>query len=508
MVRKRASWLVLVAILVLAGGGYGTYRYVYLPDQEPEQALMTAEVARGDLIISVSGTGVLYPTEGRDLSFETESGDEVAGYVEEVLVAVGDRVKEGDVLARLEDDDLQFEVLKATMDLRSAELDLADVSEAATEAELADAEAALRSAQLALTTARLTYENAQKSSHDADVRDTHIAVQYHAEQTQEMEANGAGDDALAEAWTARQEAEAAFDQALQKAKMEDLEAWNQVDQAENSVFQAQERLASLESGPDEEAVLRAELKVDRAELALEAARDNLEAAELCAPFDGTVVDVAAIAGERVGSEAVITLADLDHPLVQFWVEESDIRGVAVGNRVEIEFEGLPDQVFNGEVTRIDPALVTVDGTLAVQAWASLELPSTRKVSEGGEAAPPQSVTLLGDMNADIEVISAEARDVVLAPVQALREIGDGGQYAVFVVGADSELVMRPVEVGLQDAVNAEIVSGLEAGEVISLGPSSASTGERASGEEEMPGPGQMMPGGGMFGSGGGPGGRP
>lgn len=492
MLRKRAFWIVLLVVLVLAGGGYGYYRYVYLPDQEPEEALMTAEVTRGDLIISVSGTGVLCPTEERDLSFETESGDEVAGYVEEVLVKVGDRVEEGDVLARLEDDDLRFEVLKAYIDLRSAELDLADVSEAATEAELADAETALRSAQLALTTARLQYENAQKSSNDADVRNTHIAVQYHAEQTRELEANGAGDDALAEAWTARREAEVAFDEALHEAEMEDLEAWNEVDQAQNSVLQAEDQLALLQEGPDEEAVLQAELKVDRAEQALEEAQDDLEAAELRAPFDGTVVNVGMIPGERVGSEAIITLADLDEPQVQFWVEESDAGGVAVGNRVEIEFQALPDEVFEGEVVSIDPAVVTVDSTLAVQAWASLELPSTRK---GSEAAPPQSVTLLGDMNADIEVISAEAHDVVLVPVQALREMGDGGQYAVFVVGADGELVLRPVEVGLQDAVNAEIVSGLEASEVISLGQSSAPTGEPAEGDEEMPvPPGGMIPG--------------
>lgn len=484
MLRKRAFWVVLVMVLVLAGGGYGYYRYVYLPDQEPEEALMTAEITRGDLIISVSGTGVLYPTEERDLSFETESGDGVAGYVEEVLVEVGDRVEAGDVLARLEDDDLQFEVLKATIDLRSAELDLADVSETATEAQLADAEAALRSTQLALMMAHLKYENAQKSSNDAEVRGTHIAVQYHAEHTQELEADGAGDDALAEAWTARQEAEAAFNEALDEAEMEDLEAWNEVDQAQNTVLQAEDRLTSLHEGPDEESVLQAQLRVDRAELALDEAQDDLEAAELLAPFDGTVVDVGVIPGERVGSEVVITLADLDEPQVQFWVEESDAGSVAVGDRVEIEFEALPDEVFEGEVLGIDPALVTVDGTLAVQAWASLERSA-------------QPTVFLGDMNADIEVISAEAHNVVLAPVQALRQMGEGGQYAVFVIGADGELVLRPVEVGLQDAVNAEIVSGLEAGEVISLGQSSAPAGESAEGDEEMPAPpGGMMGGGG------------
>jgi multidrug efflux pump subunit AcrA (membrane-fusion protein) len=153
--------------------------------------------------------------------------------------------------------------------------------------------------------------------------------------------------------------------------------------------------------------------------------------------------------------------------------------------VEIEFEGLPDQLFDGEVVRIDPALVTVDNSLTVQAYASL-----------GPSA--EQLNLLGNMNVDIEVISAEARDVVLAPIQALREIGDG-QYAVFVVQPDGELAMRPVEVGLEDVVNAEILSGLEAGEVISLGQRSSAAGAPAEGGEEMPGPPGQIPFGRMFG---------
>jgi multidrug efflux pump subunit AcrA (membrane-fusion protein) len=135
--------------------------------------------------------------------------------------------------------------------------------------------------------------------------------------------------------------------------------------------------------------------------------------------------------------------------------------------------------------RIDPALVTVDNSLAVQAYAVL-----------GPAA--RQLDLLGNMNVDIEVISAEARDVVLAPVQALRQIGDG-LYAVFVVEPDGELAMRPVELGLQDVVNAEIISGLEAGEVISLGRSPSTTGAPAAGDQEMPGPPGQIPFGRMFG---------
>ncbi len=485
MLRKRILWIGLVVVLVLGGAGYAYYRYVHLPGQEPEETMMTAQVARGDLVISVSGTGVLEAGRKAKLGFQTESGREITGYLDEVLVEVGDQVQAGDVLARLDDDDLQTAVLQATIDLRSAQSDLADVSQAATEAELASAESALESARLALTTAQLTYENAQKSPYDADVRDTHIAVRYHAEKLAELEASGATDDVLSEAWSALHKAEAAFNETLQKAEMEQLEAWNQVDQARNNVLQAEANLETLKSRHDEQAVLRAQLKVDRVGLALEEARESLAAAELRAPFDGIVVDVAATSGERVGSESVITLADLQNPVMRFWVEQSDLSEVGVGNRVEIAFEGLPDERFTGEVVRIDPALVTVDNTLAVQAWTSLDFSG-------------QDVNLLGDMNGDVEVISAEAHDVVLVPIQALREIGDG-QYAVFIVGDDDELTMRVIEIGLRDAVNAEVISGLDEGERVSLGQSLAATEAPQEEGEQMP---EMMPGGGIFGGGG------
>ena len=96
------------------------------------------------------------------------------------------------------------------------------------------------------------------------------------------------------------------------------------------------------------------------------------------------------------------------------------------------------------------------------------------------------VDLLGGMNAEVEVISAESRDTLIVPLQALRELGSD-QYAVFVVQSDGEMALRPVEVGLMDFVNAEIISGLKLGEIVSMGvEESTETGT----------PEQMMPPGG------------
>jgi RND family efflux transporter MFP subunit len=479
MLRKRVFWIALIIVLMLAGsGGYAYYRLVYLPRQAAtEPTIATTQVRRGDLVISVSGSGTLIPAAESDLGFQT------AGYVDEVLVQVGDHVKAGDVLARLETGDLKVAVDEADINSRLAQFDLADASTGPTDAELASARASLESAQTALIVAQYAYSNTLNSSLDSAVRARQIEFQWYVDRYQEMEANGASQSDLQSAWDDRAAAEYRFNGALQQAQMEDLSARNQLDQAQNAVYQTQAKLELVQSGPTITSTLQAQQRADQAELALEDARANLVAAELRAPFDGTVVDVTAIAGQYVGASPIITLDDLAQPLLQFWVDESDMSGVTVGEKVEITFVALPDDTFTGRVTRIDPALVTVGNTLAVQAWASVDLSSAR------------STRLLGGMNADVEVISAEARDALLVPVEALRQLGTG-QYAVMVVQPDGTMALRPVEVGLKDLVNAEILSGLAEGEVVSLGEQQ--TTETTVPEQQMPGEGPVFgpPGGG------------
>jgi HlyD family secretion protein len=233
-----------------------------------------------------------------------------------------------------------------------------------------------------------------------------------------------------------------------------------VQQFEVALQQAKLDQADAERALAESDTTQAELTLQQAQLKLETAQQTLDETTLVAPFAGTVTAVNAEVSEKV-SDSVIVLADMEAPLIQFWVEESDLNSVAIGHPVRIVFEALPDLTYEGEITRIDPMLVTVGNTTAVQAWASIDT-----------AAHP--ATLLGEMNVEVEIVAGEALNTLLVPLQALREIGDG-QYAVFVVGADGELEMRTVEVGLKDYVNAQILSGLRRGEVVSLGQRTAST---------------------------------
>ena len=318
MFRKKAFWISLIVVLALAGGGYAYYSYVYRPSQEvAEQIITTAQVYRGDVVVSVSGSGTLSAASEVDLGFQSE------GYLDEVLVEIGDWVQEGDVLARLEMDDLEVAVAEAEIKARLAQLSLDDVLEGPTDAELANARAALQSAQVALTVAQYTYDSALNSDLDSAVRSRYIEYQWTADRYWDSENGDASQDDLEESWDDRASAEYDLNVTLRQAEMEELETWNQVDQAQNRVYQALESLELLQSEPTTDTILRAELTADQALLALDDARDALEAAELRAPFDGTVVDVTATPGEHVGTASIITLADLEEPVLQFWVEESD-----------------------------------------------------------------------------------------------------------------------------------------------------------------------------------------
>ncbi|MGD9316645.1 MAG: efflux RND transporter periplasmic adaptor subunit [Anaerolineae bacterium] len=526
MFRKRAFWIVLIVLLlVFAGGGYFYYNSVYLQAQEPaeEPQLATAQATRGDLVITASGSGSLVPAAEMALGFRS------SGVLAEVLVEVGDEVEAGQILARLDDADARDQVAQSEISLRQAELDLAELTEEADAAALAAAQASLSSAKADLTaltsppddqdllaaqeslksakealddllagpdpdevdvvkaeltlaemnlrTAQAAYDkiawqdNVGSSQEAADL--WQATTNYEQAKAEYLEAQeGATADEISDARAQVAQAQAQLDALLEAPDGDEIAA------AEAKVTQAQIELDDLLAGASAKDLEMAELNVAQARLNLESAQRSLEDAYLVAPMAGTVTAVEGATGESVGSESLITLADLDEPQVQFWVEEADLASVAPGNAVNIVFEALPDYTFPGQIISVDPMLVEVDGTPAVQSYASVDLAS-------------HPTTLLSGMNAEVEIVAGEALNAVLVPLQALRELGPES-YAVFVVQEDDELEMRVVQVGLRDFVNAEIISGLEPGDVVSIGEETSSDSTTpATDEEQAPPPGMM-----------------
>ena len=494
------KWLIIAVVVVLAAAlGFFGYQYLSVRQATAEEPTMqTATVRKGDIIITASGSGNLLPATEVGLSFRT------GGTLLELAVEVGDTVQADDVLARLDDTDAQANVIQAEINLRQAELNLAELTAEVDAAELAAAQANLASAQAELEelTAPPTETDLEAARNNLISAQEALNTLLAGPDPQEVEeARLAWEQAKNNLWAAQMERDAAQnDYARKQAEVRVGNAEIAVRQAEiryeqvlarptggeiaaarAKVATAQAQLNELEKGPTPEALAVAQAKVAQAQAQLDdllagaspedlkiaqlnveiarsklaTAQADLEGTVLKAPFAGVVTAVEAEVGEMVGTSSIITLANMETPPVRFWVEEADMVSVALGNAVNIVFEALPDYTFPGEIVRVEPALVTVDGTSAVQVWASIDLTS-------------HPVNLLSGMSAEVEVVAGEARNALLVPVQALRELAPG-QCAVFVVQPDGELELRPVEVGLKDFVNAEILSGLKLGEVVSLG---------------------------------------
>ena len=198
------------------------------------------------------------------------------------------------------------------------------------------------------------------------------------------------------------------------------------------------------------------LSLQQAQLNVAAAEAALSEASLLAPVDGTVLAINADVGENAGTAVLITLADLERPLVEIYIDESDLDKVGLSFEVDVTFDALPDDTFTGTITQVDPQLSVVNGVTAIRALVQLNADSFSK---------PQTLPI--GLNATVEVIGGRATNALLVPVEALREISPG-EYALFVMEND-EPKLTFVEVGLMDFTFAEIKSGVQAGDIVTTG---------------------------------------
>jgi len=175
---------------------------------------------------------------------------------------------------------------------------------------------------------------------------------------------------------------------------------------------------------------------------------------ITAPISGTITELNANVGQSINNAPFITIEKMDDMLIKFYVEERDLGLLQVELSVEITFDAYPDAPVSGSITMVEPALNTFEGSSVAVVWAALN--------------ETTEFPLISGMSADVEVIAAETRDALLVPIQALREITPGS-YSVFVVQPDESLRMVMVSVGLRDYANAEILSGLNPGDLISTG---------------------------------------
>jgi len=395
-------------------------------DQEGDSQQLV-EVMRGDLIVSVSGSGNIVVSNEANLTFGS------GGKIARIYVDEGDEVSKGKLLAELDTGPLELTLAQAQAALDQAKYALEKAKEPVSEDDIESAEAAVNAAEDNLEFTAWMLDQAE------DLEDAAEDALYQAKQ-------GGNPTEIATAEAALAEAEAAAEQ------------WRtQVSAAEASLIAAEAQLEAMLDAPDESAIIAAESQVKAAEQALAEAQKQLNETSIIAPFDGVVADVYAEEGDVIPSPAmmlqpptILHLIDLSVMELEVEVDEIDIAEVELGQRAIIEVDALPNIQLEGEVQYIATLSNIMGGVVLYDVTISFDVPQDYNIKIG--------------MSATADIILEERSGALLVPDRAIQQDSQGNPIVKVIV--NEEVEERPVVIGISDGFDTEIVDGLNEGEVV------------------------------------------
>jgi RND family efflux transporter MFP subunit len=472
-------WLLIGIVILLIGGGAAFY---YISSTQASTAteetpLQTAAAFRGNLVLYANGTGTLAPANEASFGFGT------SGQITELKVKIGDYVEAGQVIGQIDNSEVLAEYKQAKRNL----------DDLTTPASIAEAKQAVAEADVTIYNAKQDLEYLISSDvyyweqQVAGVEEALKAAQAEGGSNPDAEQKKKIDDAstaLSRAQTNLEAAQLRYVNEYVPATFtytitdtEDVdgdhnteETYREVvipSEAEIAAARATYQLA-IETKNEAQAYLdmlngqalpedvpgSSLTSLVEAQTTLQTAEENLNATELISPISGVVTGLTASVGDHVGTDSIITIADLNQPYtIDAYFDAEDWSKIQVGYETEITFDILPDDIFKGKVTLVYPELDTSSNSSLVHAIVKLNETIDAKLPSGTSAA--------------VDVIGGKAEDAVLVPVEALHEI-DSGKYTIFVM-ENGTPKLRTVEVGLQDIAYAQITSGLQVGNVVTTG---------------------------------------
>lgn len=359
--------------------------------------LLTADVARGDIEQTVEATGALEPKE------IVSVGAQASGRVEVLTVALGDTVRQGQLIA-------QIDSQPQTNALRTAQAELAN-----TQAQRASRQATLARAELAF----------------------------------------------------RRQQQMIAGEATSRAEFETAEAELKAARADLAAVDAQIR--------------QGQVSVTNAEV-------NLGYTQVIAPMDGVVVAVVTKQGQTVNANqsapTIVILAKLDVMTVKAEISEADVIRVKPGLPVYFTILGDPDRKYEASLRQVEPAPESIVNEVDSTTTSSSTTSSAIYYNALFDAANPEG-TLRAMMTAQVTIVLARKANVLIIPSSALGAKGKNGRYTVQVSAPGKPPESREVQIGLNNNIQAEVLSGLRQGEKVVLAEASATDTASASGGRRM-----------------------
>ena len=201
------------------------------------------------------------------------------------------------------------------------------------------------------------------------------------------------------------------------------------------------------------------------------AQTNLSYAVITSPIDGVVISKSVEEGQTVAASystpTLFTIAkDLKDMRVIADVDEADIGGVKVGQRVTFTVDAYPDDTFEGSVTQVRQEATTTNNVVTYEVVIS---------------APNQDLKLKPGLTANVTIYTQETKGVLSVPSKALRFTPEkdavGGRKIKDVSNAKNKvwilegntLVAHRVTIGATDGTHTQILSGIKKGQKVITG---------------------------------------
>lgn len=349
-------WIVAAVVVVVVGGGVALARMVSGSSIDPNKI---AKVAKGDVARSVVATGKIQPIT------KVEVKSKASGIVEKLFVDINNKVRKGDPLAELD----QQEIL-AQVEAQKAQLVAAQ-------------------ANVGTYEANIEQDKVNAAAPDLPMYKTTL------DRNMQMQKEGV-----------------VSQQALDNANKDYLAALNKRDGAKAQI------------GVDVAKLKQAQAQVLQSQASLKQLEEQLSYTTIVAPMDGVVLSRDVEIGDAVssilvlGSTAtlVMTEGDTSQVYVKGKVDEADIAHVYMNQPARIKVESFRDRIFNGRVTKIAPLGVEKDNVTTFEVRVSIDNPGGELKAnmtanaeilldehKGVLTVPENAVMYDGQKNASVEI---------------------------------------------------------------------------------------------------------
>jgi HlyD family secretion protein len=447
----KSKWKILIVVSVIAVLGIGVYASTVY-SKKGLVTVQTGNVVRQDLTSIVTASGEIKPKNYINI------GANAMGEIRELLVKEGDRVRKGQLLARIEN--VQPE---ADVDAQKATVNSAEADSSAAESTVKAADENIRTMQAML----------EKDKSDLD----HAKADFDRSQSLFNEHLLAKQDFDLKKFT--YEAQQAT---VRQSEMRLVQSRAQRDQTVAQLTSAQKRIVQYRAG-------------------LVRATDILQKHNSYAPLDGVVTNLPVRVGETVvpgiqssASSLMMTIADMSLITAEVKVDETDIVNVKLSQTADITIDAIPNKTFKGHVTEIgNTAILRSTGVAASQSAVSSQEAKDFKVVVALDNPPDE---IRPGLSCTAKITTATRKNVLSIPIQALtvRQKGQlepkpaNGKVAaaatkpdpvkekakkeeiqgVFAVSG-GKAIFKKVETGVTGATDIEVLSGLNEGDQIVTG---------------------------------------